>query len=347
MTRVTKLSLRTRSKVLPSRTAMLYHLAINDLASEELSTMSPHSPYDLLACSCNKLHRCATSHIYSFCKILAICVLSSGLFVLPAQAQHWSADFESGFPAGWADLGVNVPSGDLSATFSSEIETPNENSFLRFSDSLASVNGGSFGGYGGVATPSSVFTDVRVSAQVNVAQDAGGDLGVVARTDLNAGTAYFGNVDFELGDACISKIAISNVEVGADIVCTAQGLLDTSASYFVQLEAIGSSPTNLTLRVFDHPGGSLLATVSGIDDGTIQGAAGTPFGPDYPAGVAGVFAIPDGVFLSGALARQISGTFDNVSAVPEPASSLLLLLGLAALLRWQPRSKAIAHLANS
>ena len=309
--------------------------------------MSPHSPYDLLACSYSKLHRWGTSHINGFCKFLAICILSSAFFVLPAKATDWSADFESGFPAAWLGFGYNVPSADPSPTFSAAIES----GVLRLSDTLAAVDGGSFSGFGGVAT--SFFTDVRVSAQVNVAQDTGGDLGVVARTDLGAQTTYFGNVDFVRGDACIAKVNFSNDiasgdDLGVDMNCTAPGLLDTSASYFLQLVALGSSPTNLTLSVFDQQGGTLLATVNAIDDGTIQGAGGTPFGADYATGLAGVFAIPSGVLLSEALTQQINGTFDNVSAVvPEPASSLLLLLGVAALLRWPPKSKTIANHANS
>ena len=175
--------------------------AIDDLIKEEQLTMSPHCLCYPFVYSFRNCQSWATSNINGWCRFLAICVFSVGLFVLPAPADDWVADFETGFPAGWAALGVNVPTGDPSPTFAATIES----GVLRLRDSQAAVDGGSFGGLGGVAT--SVFTDVRVSAVVNVAQDSNGDLGVLARTDLNEGTAYFGNIDLVMGQACIAKVS--------------------------------------------------------------------------------------------------------------------------------------------
>lgn len=247
-------------------------------------------------------------------KIILTLLCGFTLITCQVKAADWAVDFDSPLPANWTVGETTFPAGGSSATFSAIID----GGVLRLSDTVAADAGGSFSAFAGTTD---VFSNVTVGANVNVIPDANDDLGVVARADLGAGNAYFGSVDFERGEACITKVRA--FDIGSDLACSAQGSLDTSSSYRLELTATGASTTNLTLEVFDAAGTTLLQTVNAVDDGTIA-----DFGAAYESGVSGVFLVPMGTTVQIAATDPINGTFDNLSsAVPEPGSSLLLLLG--------------------
>ena len=240
-------------------------------------------------------------------------------------AGNWAVDFDSPLPANWGTSGITEPPGGTSATFSTTIES----GVLRLSDVTPASNGGSFGAWAGT---SDVFTEVLVGASVNVAMDSNDDLGVMARSNPLVGNGYFGNVDFEQGQACIAKLAAFST--GVDMACTAVGSLSTSASYYIELSATGAATTDLKLDVFDMTGGTLLQTVNASDDGTIPN-----FGPAYIAGTSGLYMVPLGTTLDDAKTESIDGTFDNVfSAVPEPTAGSLLLLAVLGLVHLRRRA---------
>lgn len=246
--------------------------------------------------------------------LLSLCLIATSTTCLTAA--NWSADFDSPLPASWTTAGITQPPGGSSATFSATIES----GVLRLSDPTPANAGGSFVAFGGAAAD--FFSDVKVGADINVTQDTNDDLGVLARANLATGNGYLGSVDFDDGTACITKV--QNFSTGVDLGCTADGALATSASYYIELSATGVA--DLKLDVFDMAGGTLLQSVSALDDGSSLGAA-------YASGVSGVKIVPKGVTLSDAMAEPINGTFDNVfsATIPEPTAGSLLLMAILSL----------------
>ncbi len=231
-------------------------------------------------------------------------------------ASDWAYDFDGPAPAGWYSVSQTLnPLGLESATFAAEIQPGPSSNLLRLSDFTVAADGGSFAGFAGT---SDVFTGVLVEADVNVAMDTDDDLGIVARANPATGSSYFAHIDFELGNACITKV--QNFATGIDMECSAQGLFSSSESYTMQLTALGGATTTLTLDVVDSMGDT--TTVIGVDDGSLPG-----FGAAYTSGVSGVFLVPLGTTLDDAAANPINGTFDQVSSqsVPEPTGMLLIV----------------------
>lgn len=262
-------------------------------------------------------------------KLLQLCFrLSSiiglmGVLAVSANAGNWSADFDSPLPDSWTTAHATEPAGGTSGSFTAVVES----GYLRLSETRNATDGGAFSGFGG--TTDDVFTDVVVSAVVNAAMDSDDDLGVVARAD-DAGNGYFGNVDYELGSACIAKVRDFNR--AEDMICSAVDSLSKSSSHYIQLSAMGSGTVDLQLDVYDGVGGMLLQTLSASDDGSVDG------NPAYEGGIAGVYIVPKGTTIGDASGSIINGTWDNVSAaVPEPASVSLLLAAFVGLLAGRRR----------
>lgn len=245
----------------------------------------------------------------------------------------WVYDMEGAAPAGWFGSG-NLPSGGTSSSFISMTHADGgSGNLLRLMDGTTAGGGGSFSGFAGT---SEVFSDVQVIADVNVALDSDDDLGVVARGNVAGGSYYFGSVDLEHGNACITKIRDNNV--GTDIVCSAGGLFSPSESYTLALTAMGSSTTELTLSVTDSSGN--VETVSGTDDGSTFG-----FGGAYTSGVSGVLLIPHGSTISAVYGNELNGTFDNVSSqaysavsMPEPGAGAMFLTCMLGMLGLRRRA---------
>lgn len=255
---------------------------------------------------------------------LVMVAMATLLIGSSVNAADWAYDFDGPEPAGWFTGSVTIPPGGTSGTFMATIEAggPTGN-YLQLEDTTPADSGGSFSAIGGT---SDVFSDVVVAADVNITLDSNDDLGVLARADIVAGSSYYGHVDFERGNACITKI--KEFTIGTDIVCTADGLFDASERYTVELSAVGGATTTLTLDVTGSGG---TETVMAVDDGTIM-----DFGAAYTSGTSGVFVVPLGATLDIAFMNPITGTFDNVSSsVPEPGSSLLSLVGCLGLLAWR------------
>ena len=245
-----------------------------------------------------------------------------GILAASANAGNWSVDFDSPLPDNWGTAHATEPVGGTSGSFTAVVES----GYLRLSDTRPANDGGAFSGFGGT---DDVFTDVIVSAVVNAAMDSDDDVGVVARAD-DVGNGYFGNVDYELGSACIAKVRDFNR--AEDMICSPLDSLSKTSSHYIQLSAMGSGTADLTLDVFDAAGGNLLQSISASDDGSVDGSAA------YEAGIAGVYIVPKGTTITEASGNMINGTWDDVSAaVPEPASVSLLFAAFVGLLMGRRR----------
>lgn len=240
--------------------------------------------------------------------LVSLLVIASISFA--AHAADWSYDFDNPAPATWSTSGITEPPGGTSATFSATIES----GYLRMQDPTTAASGGSFSAFGGTTDD---FTDVIVEAHVNVAKDTDDDLGIVARVDTSLGNGYFASVDYELGSACITKIAAFHD--GTDLACSPLGSLGMADAHHLQLTVTGAATTDLKLEIFDPDTSALLQTVNAIDSSSA-----------YTSGVSGIFMVPKGTFIPEAALNALNGTFDNVSsmAVPEPSTSLLLVVSM-------------------
>ncbi len=225
-----------------------------------------------------------------------------------AQAD-WINDFESPLPASFVINQIGPPS----ATFSAGIE----GGLLRFRDPQFNMHGPGFGGIG--RETSQVFDDARMSGILNAAGNSNDFLGLNMRSQAIGTSTYAARIEFSTGRLAVFKIV--NFAAAFTIFSDSPGqgsqplLSDLARSYFVQFDVVGNV---LDARAYDQPGGSELLHVHYVDD---QGLGGPPL----PPGFAGVSAIREDGSLDGA--------FDNVSvtAIPEPSSCVLAVVGLALL----------------
>ena len=227
-----------------------------------------------------------------------------------ASAQgDWMNDFESPLPASFAINQIGPPSG----TFSGGIE----GGLLRFRDSQVNPHGPGFGGIG--RETSQILDDARMSGILNAAGNSNDFLGLNIRSQAIGTNTYAARIEFNTGRMAVFKIV--NFAAAFTIFSDSPGqgsqplLSDLARSYFMQFEVIGNV---LDARAYDQPGGSELLHVHYVDD---QGLGGPPL----PPGFAGVSAIREDGSLDGA--------FDNISvtAIPEPGSCVLAVVGLALL----------------
>jgi hypothetical protein len=225
----------------------------------------------------------------------------------------WSNDFESPLPASFVINQIGPPS----ATFSGGIE----DGLLRFRDPQVNMHGPGFGGIG--RETSQVFDDARMSGILNAAGNSNDFLGLNMRSQAVGTSTYAARIEFSTGRMAVFKIV--NFAAAFTIFSDSpeQGnqplLSDLASSYFVEFEVIGNV---LDARAYNQPGGSELLHVHYVDD---QGLGGPPL----PPGFAGVSAIRE--------EGSLDGAFDNISvtAIPEPGSSVLAVVGLAMLVSFR------------
>jgi len=229
----------------------------------------------------------------------------------------WINDFESPLPASFAINQIGPPS----ATFSAGIEGGQ----LRFRDPQVNMHGPGFGGIG--RETSQVFADARMSGILNAAGNSNDFLGLNIRSQAIGTSTYAARIEFSTGRLAVFKIV--NFVAAFTIVSDSPGqgsqpiLSDLDRSYFLQFDVVGNV---LDARAYDQPGGSELLHVHYVDD---QGLGGPPL----PPGFAGVSAIREDGSLDGA--------FDNLSvtAIPEPGSCVLAVVGLAVLASFRRSNK--------
>lgn len=194
-------------------------------------------------------------------------------------------------------------------------------------DDHLALNGGG-GLVFGAGLVSESFTDVVVTGWVNETGDNAGnypsltDHMLLGRTSLTVDglDGYGVLIDWELAGIALSVTKIDN---SAFVDGNTAGIFFPSPDpenssgptldqrLWVQLRVLGSINPTVIGRVFDAPGGNLLASVSYTD-------SGTPF----TSGFSGVAVIADNA------GSGYVGSFDNVSSVvPEPTSILLLIAG--------------------
>jgi len=236
----------------------------------------------------------------------------------PASAD-WAEDFDAGFSQSWTfatvdDIG-DPPDTGVSAF---DIIEAGANDYLRISHSTTAFRDGGGGATDGFGYVSESFADAAIEAVINAAPLDGQQslLGVIGRGDVLAGSAYVAGVDFANSFFAIGRSDdffdfLSPVAVDFTVS------IDPSRAYRVQFFLLGS---NLVARLIDQSTGELLSTITGIDFLYSSGVAGILVETEYDSNDFPV--------------APIVGTFDDVSAVPEPSFAFLIafgVLGLASL----------------
>ncbi|MDZ7617181.1 MAG: PEP-CTERM sorting domain-containing protein [Patescibacteria group bacterium] len=180
-------------------------------------------------------------------------------------------------------------------------------------ESTAAITGQPGGGAAAVFGVVNKVFDSSVSVRAVVNPDGEDDLwlnvGLLAHLNPVLGNGYSLTIkyDEDTHSADISKITGGTTIVGLE--SEAIPGFSTTATYILELDVVG---THLTGRVYDTDE-NLLLTLSAIDPNP------------YTSGVAGILAQRD--FGD----PTLLGVFGMVSAVPEPGSLLLVVLGALAL----------------
>jgi len=243
-------------------------------------------------------------------------VLAVAVAALPTSAWSWSENFNGGFHNVWTfgfldDLGDPPDAGNQSASVVDDI--------LLISDSTAAEPDGGGGAAFAFGFVDETFGTTFASGSVNVGSSPSpvNQLGLVVRGNPTIGSGYLLGIDFASGSLLLARSDSFPGDPSLLPVTLAHGSAGTfqaGQSYWLEFAAVGSE---ITGRVYSAAGGTLLDFLSAPD-------------ATYSEGIAGVVVRTydvDGELVGAAL----RGTFDDVSAVPEPSSAALLGAGLALL----------------
>jgi len=221
--------------------------------------------------------------------------------VAPSTRADWFWDFQ----ADPVDLSRwDFYSAPPSAGFSVTVEQVDGNRYLQLWEQHAYTGQAGTGSAFGIGfVKDEDFTDVRVGAIVNVSSTASMNYcGLGARASYVTGvpdygivvSAYVLHVNWEDGPA--------NLSIDIEKVVQLQNIMRHSftaevpgyahhRSYYAELDVVGSDPTYVTGRLYEYPGGPLVAQVgpmidtSGNDDWEDPGVQDAPF----PSGKSGLF----------------------------------------------------------
>jgi len=238
----------------------------------------------------------------------------------------WSESFDAGFSQAW-NFAATDDIGDPPATGASTfaVVEAGVDDHLLISHTTTGVRDGGGGATDGFGWVDESFSDVAVNAEINAFPASGQQslLGVLARGNPSMGAVYAAGIDFDA-----SIFAIGRSDDFADFFTTLAfdpGVaIDPGEPYRVQFFLLGST---LVARLLDGTTGELLSTLVAVDGLYASGFAGVLVETAYDG-----FDNP---------IAPIVGTFDDVSAVPEPSAGALLasgLLGLGALSRLSRRA---------
>ncbi len=249
-----------------------------------------------------------------------VAVISSTLGALGiTQDAHadWADDFDAGFAESWVFVAVDDV-GDLPSTGVStfEIVEAGVDDYLIISHSTTAFRDGGGGAADGFGFVEEVFTDVAVSADVNAEPSEGQQnlMGVLARGNPFTGEAYFAGVDFANSLFGIGR-SDDLVDFLLPLAVDDTLVIDPNETYRVQLYAAGSS---LTARLIATSTGETLSLLTATDS-------------QYTSGFSGIL-VETAYDSQDFPVAPIVGTFDDVSAVPEPSGSVSILCGAAVLL---------------
>jgi hypothetical protein len=246
---------------------------------------------------------------------LAVRILAALTLVVGSTSiarADWSEDFDGGFSQSWTFEAVDDV-GDPPATGVSEFAVieAGADDYLRISHSTTAIADGGGGATDGFGFVSEVFTDLTVSADLNVTPGDGQQsvLAVIGRGDPFTGGAYVAGIDFAHSVFAIARnddfeFFLTILAVDATLV------LDPGLRYRAEFDLIGS---NLVARLYDSSGTSLLSTINAVDS-------------SYSSGVSGILVETEYDGLDNPVG-PIVGTFDNVQSVPEPDTAWMILAG--------------------
>jgi hypothetical protein len=244
---------------------------------------------------------------------MSLFLLASFISAVPVPAlAAWSDNFNGGFHNAWTFGFVDDVGDPPSAGIQSAAVVSNS---LLITDTVAAVPDGGGGSSVAFGFIDEAFQTTSVRGWVNVGSNPAplNQLGLAARGDPNVGSAYLFEIDFDSGMPVLLR---SDSFPGNPAILDSgtSGSLQAGSPYWLEFDLVGSV---ITGRVYAAPGGTLLDTLSANDS-------------TYSEGVAGV--VLRGYDIANALlGAPLRGTFDDVSALPEPSSTALLAAGSALL----------------
>ncbi len=215
-------------------------------------------------------------------------------------------DFEDGVPSNALFIQELLPPNGTNENYEPITETlPNSNTILRLGDNdntPAEENGA-------VTTtllvPDTNFKNVKVSAELNSAQNTNDRFLLLARINLLTFDTYSFGIDFQTNELLLRKIIEGEIDTP---LVEKSVTLDQNTTYFAEFTVIGNK---LTGSLFDETGNNLLSQLSFFDN--------DPLAP----GITGISTDISDEFLP--QGNDINdGTIDNFSVMSVPESSSVL-----------------------
>ncbi|MEZ6121143.1 MAG: hypothetical protein R3C28_31880 [Pirellulaceae bacterium] len=226
--------------------------------------------------------------------VSVLAVFTVGLLLSGKAGADWFQDFDDGHVPNWEFLPSPFSPSD---TFSADAS----NGYLSFAESRLGNQGGTYAIR--AINTAEAFSDVRVSANVNIDPSIGTFMGLTVE---NLTDAYLFGVDFAVdGDVWLAQAgpAVNGiVQWGSKSHFDIPTALALDGSYFLELDIVGDQMTG---RVYDTAGGTELINISHAIPSPLPGPLYAGVYSDTTLGIEHI---------------HTGGSFDNVSAKSLPVT---------------------------